>query len=55
MTTIRIVYNDGSESIHENFVLFSVTLDEYVLQSDDKKINHRAPKSSVMFINVTQT
>lgn len=54
MATIRIVYNDGSETRHENFILFSVTLDEYVLESNDKKIIHRAPKSSVMFINVTR-
>ena len=53
MATIRIVYKDGSESVHENFILFSVPPDEYVLQSDDKKIIHRAPKANVFFVNVT--
>jgi hypothetical protein len=53
MATIRVVYKDGSESVHENFILFSVPPDEYVLQSDDKKIIHRAPKANVFFINVT--
>lgn len=55
MTTIRIVYIDGSESILENFSVGIRSDTEYILESDDKKILHYVSKRNILFMNVTQT